>query len=210
MSSITSGTDQISLSSLIVGLIGTIASVLSILYAIKTEKKSITFSWEYLRISTKELYMTMRKKFMPDLIFVPDIKVGIIAHMIESRLSEKISARIPIFVGTLIWKTDDYPLHLKLNDKYIKRETDKWHVHVPKELLSHRTKKILIVSDCALSGEMFFELKKLFKETGFAEDNIKTVSIITTQIARNTYKVPDYYWKITESSEYYFPWGKGR
>jgi hypoxanthine phosphoribosyltransferase len=178
---------------------------------LKLEKEKITLDWEDVEIATTDLSSSIKEKFKPDIIFIPDMKDGTIGHMIKSYLSTE-SFTIPIMVGILVWKNvpekSEIPEFIK--PSYDNCETKKWRAYIPKEIIKYKEKKVLIIDDYVLSGDFAGELRQWFRTNGFEENNIKFASIITTSVANADANAPDFFWKETETLNFYFPWGKGR
>jgi hypothetical protein len=61
-----------------------------------------------------------------------------------------------------------------------------------------------------MSGDTVYNIKKELVARGFDSNNIKTFSLITTNVAEQNHKSPEFYWKKSEVSSFYFPWGKAR
>ena len=209
--------DAFGVVSLIIGIIGVISGVIGIFVSAIYNKKLtilkkelITIDWHDMKNASDEMAMSVRKKnFLPDIIFTPDIKCGAVAHMMESELSKAKAIRIPILVGILVWNDEkSISIPPQTFDKYVK--TDKWTSHIPKELYSNPGKKILIVDDFCKSGDLVQKLREFLINRGIPKANIEVACIIATKIARDTTALPDYYWKETNSSDFYFPWGPGR
>jgi hypothetical protein len=45
---------------------------------------------------------------------------------------------------------------------------------------------------------------------GFAPSAVKTMALVATDVAIRNNKAPDFYWKVTDSPRFYFPWGEAR
>ena len=115
----------------------------------------------------------------------------------------------PILVGTLIWRKhkerNEDPLDLS---GYYLYTTNKWYAYVPEVIFVNKKIKVLIVDDFAMSGDFIYGFKEYLLKNGFNDSNIKTACVITTNVAINNNKAPNYYWKTVDSDDFYFPWGK--
>ena len=90
----------------IIAIIGVIITIFFGRKMSKLEKEKITLEWQDLETAAKDLSLSIKKDFKPDIIFIPDTKDGTIVHMIKSQLSTDLLA-IPTMVGILIWKNED-------------------------------------------------------------------------------------------------------
>jgi hypoxanthine phosphoribosyltransferase len=176
---------------------------------IELQREMITLEWDDLEIATKDLSSKIKKDFKPDIIFIPDTKDGTIVHMIRSQLS----AEIPIIVGTLVWKDtprENPDLLGCFEPFYYMLQTSKWYAFIPKGITEYKDKNVLIIDDFVLTGETCVEIKEWFSGKEFNNDKLKFACFVATKGAIQGSYAPDYYWKAIDSSDFYFPWGKGR
>ena len=178
----------------------------------KREKERKTLTWQDSETASIDLSKEIKRDFTPDIIFTPDIRGGTIANMIKTYLCDE-SSTIPVMVGMLVWR--DAPDSKSSVPNYFEPfyhicETRKWHAYVPKEISHHKDKKILIIDDFVLTGELGSKLKETLIGEGFKKDSIKFAGVIATESAIEGEKPPDYYWKRINHTVFYFPWGEGK
>ncbi len=70
--------------------------------------------------------------------------------------------------------------------------------------------KVIIVDDFCISGDSLATIRNGLKELGFASDNIKTVTAISTQQAIDGANPPDFCWIEVDSGRLNFPCGPGQ
>ena len=199
--------------SFILTIVGTVLSVLSIAYAIittkrnkKQEKNTKTIHWAELLTASKYISKKLKNdSFIPDIILTPGQKGGIFAQLIIDDLD----LEIPILTGFIIPIVDTNYRNISL-EQYIHLKTTKWHIFLPNVISNYKDSKILIVDDFVMSGDFLFTTKNSLDNSGFEMHNIKCSSIVTTKVAISSNKSPDYFWKIVDSDDCYFPWGKAK
>lgn len=192
----------INISSLMIGIIGFV-------YGLFEKKKRHSIQWGDLEVAVKTMILQMKREFVPDILYAPTQKSGIIVELTLPYLQHY----TPTFFGIGIAKRNfsyenAYPKILNA-EVYFHFETTKWHAYVPKSIMAYNDKKILIVDDFAMSGEYLEKLKKcLIDDAGFDFSKIKTLCLATTEVAINDKKAPDYSWKVSDSAVIYLPWGR--
>jgi hypoxanthine phosphoribosyltransferase len=163
-----------------------------------------SLDWTDLKIGAGDLANKIKDKFSPDVIFTPAIRGGIIAFFISDVLPEP----VPIFVGLTQWREN--PQFQGPLDDYDLINTSKWNIHIPHALYRCNQLKLLIVDDLALGGDAMLEMKGHFISKGFNADAVKTMTLVATEVAIQNRKAPDFFWRSTDSPQFFFPWGKAR
>lgn len=189
-----------------------IATLISLIFTIyfgikanKLEKSRKKLEWTDLQASANDLGDLVKKdKFTPDIIFTPGLRGATFTNL----LKQEINKEVPVFVGISIWK--EKAENIQPIPDFIMIETNKWYIFMPNGLLKQNSKKVLIIDDYVMSGDFLEKLKQVLIDNGFDNDNIKTMSIVTTQVAINNHKAPNYHWLITKDDSFYFPWGKAK
>lgn len=187
-------------------IVGPVLSVVGFCLTIKgmrAQKQSNTIDWSQMHSAAKTLCKNI-KKFKPNVIICPGQKGGIFAQLIVDNLELK----IPIYTGFIVSVSDT--IDSSLTENYFNIDTTKWHVFLPLSIKNTINCKVLIVDDYVMSGDFLFKLKKTLIEYGYGDDKVKSCSIVTTNVAKLANKAPDYYWKIVDAEECYFPWGKAK
>lgn len=189
------------------GIVGVVGVLLTVYYENKTrklERLNKSLSWSELQAGTHDLTKQFRGSFQPEVILSPNLRGGILSHLIM----DSYDYHIPVFIGQIFWRKlegeiPSIPDHFQI-------QTGKWMLYIPKSLMEFSDKKLLIVDDFAMSGDTLASVKQVLVENGFDENKIKTVSLVTTKVAIQNSKASDYFWKAAEDDDFYFPWGKAR
>lgn len=195
-------------------IVSTSFSIISFIYAIycsyrlkKKEKEQKSITWEDVNIATKDLVKKIEKEFQPDVIYIPNVKSGLIVHFAKDYFSEY----IPVILGQTILKKQ-YPKSstekIENQDDYLYFETNKWYAYIPKSLLPFKHKNLLIIDDFAMSGDFLEKLVNQLIDNGFAKNKIITSCLATTEVAIANKKSPTFYWKKFSTIDIYMPWGK--
>lgn len=193
------------------GLIGVVTGVFGIIYTWYLNKKSKelekmnrSLSWAELQGGTYDLWKQFKGDYEPEVILAPNLRGGIIGHMIM----DQYDTHIPVFVGLIFWRQNNGEIPPLPNHFEIR--TGKWMLYIPKAIMDFKDKRLLIVDDFAMSGDTLAGVKQTLVDAGFNPDLIKTASLVTTKVAVANNKSADYKWKEAEDNNFYFPWGKAR
>ena len=198
--------DSIVIISNFITIVSIFITVKSIQKKKKNERRLKTINWDELVIAMNKLCKRMKKdKFLPDVIIAPSARGAILAELLLQSLSH--SREIPVYTGiSLIYekpKKVDISGYTKINN------LKNWDIFIPNIAFKvENSKKILIVDDFTIAGTFPEKLKDLFSTKGFDKKNVKTMYTIITDATKNSNREPDYYYKIINTSEYYFPWGE--
>lgn len=190
------------------GLIGAAGVGTSIYYGKKSiflENSRVSIDFEDLTVASSDIANYLKgKKYKPDIIYTPGAKSALLAEL----LSQKFTHEPLVIVGSLEWKDTG------LNEIDIGQskffESSKWKIILPEILFSNTDRKILVVDDIAMSGEGLSAIVNILKTNGFSKENIQTSTLVCTSVAIASKKSPDYYWRKTDGTTFYFPWGKTR
>lgn len=197
--------DALSITFLMLAVVSLGATVYFGIEARRIRRKIKTLEWDDIIIAVRDISRSIKADAEPDVIYSPDQRGGIISYLMKYSLD----AEIPIITGVTLWKDDfpeppDWP-------HYVVTETSKWWILVPNILTKFKNNKIMIVDDFAMSGDALIKIKTILSaQFLFPHNNIKTCAIIVTDIAKKAHKDPSYYWKVVESTDFFFPWGRAR
>lgn len=193
-------------------ILGTGLTVYGVIITRKANRKAKTIDWNQVMIATKSIVKKLKSNnFIPDVIVTPGQKGGIFAQLIMDSLN----VEIPIVTGFFIpnkpsiLRSYSDQLEYYYNHNFFKLETSKWFICLPDTVLGFENKKILIVDDLVMSGDALRSILNKIKDTS-STNSIKSCSLVTTKVAIQTKKNPDYYWNIIDADDCYFPWGKAR
>lgn len=191
----------------LVGIAGTLLGAWGVILAISSSKKNRklkTVTWSDIHSATKFFWKKLKhEKFEPTFIVTPGQKGGIVAQLIKDFYERE----IPIFSGFIESKDKEQVKY----DNYLTLSTTKWHVHIPISLKTCEQKekvKLLIVDDFVMSGDFLYKLRNILLELGYLEQNIYSCALAVTKVSIDANKAPNYYWKVVDDKDFYFPWGK--
>jgi len=194
---------------MVFGIIGISVSLIGIIVTLqKTPSKPFgktNLCWAELgnaasNLATNIVKLKLNKQ---DIIFAIDAKMATIAETARNTLD----IEIPIYVGTSYWISD-------LNDSVINNisssfKTRKWSIYVSNDIFKFKQKKVLVVHDFAMSGDLMTKAKEFLIANGFKENNITTYCLVVTAAALND-RLVDKHWLKIDNTEFHFPWGPAR
>lgn len=204
--------DAISISGLIVGIIGAFFGLVGMVITIwsqillkKEKERNKSFIWDDINPAAKKMIKKAKRGFKADVIYVPSFKSGIIVQLIKDYFDDY----IPVIVGQAIpiKQYDDNCSERIINiDDYYWVETNIWKVLVPKSLIRYKDKNILIIDDLAITGDFLQAITQKLIIEGIDANNIKSACIATTIAAVRDNTEPNFYSKVMEASEVSMPW----
>ena len=170
----------------------------------KKIRDSKTIDWIQIHVGSRYLSKKIVKdKFAPDYILAPGPRSSIIAQEIANNLNEE----LPIFTGFV---SKENLFNNALDNDFVIIQVNQWYLHLPLSVKSLKGKNVLIVQDWILSGESLEHIKKKLLELGYEEERIRCCAIAVTQVPLRRKHRPNYYYKVVDPDECYFPWGKAR
>lgn len=192
---------------IVFGITSVIGAVLTITYgrrSLQLKQQLSRIDWDDIRNAASDLALMISRDFKPDFVFAPDARGGIIAYF----LTEELRSPTPLHIGVSEWVPGRRalpPLH-----GHVAAATNNTLVHIPESILTISKAKVLVVDDCALSGDSIVAIKDVFVSHGFDPSHIRSATVVTTRVALHNNKGPTYYWKIVDGPWFYMPWGKAR
>src|SRR5262249_6036733 len=152
--------------------------------------------WTEVQGGARDLAGQIRRRFLPEVIFVPSPRGAIIAHL----MVETFTRPVPIIAGVFEWLDGSPTLH-RLHDLGFVA-TKKSSVQVPNVLRQCRHQRLLIVDDVVIGGDAMDALRSYIVDLGFDANHVKTATLVATEVAIQNKKAPDFYWKTTESPQF--------
>jgi len=196
--------DLLSIAGVILSVAGGIGTLYFGVEARRLRNRNIRFDWDDVQLGARKLAQSIFKNFSPEIVFCSSGPSALVANLMLT----EIDRYLPVYVGfsQRIDRAD-----LCLTSSYqIEIITTKWKTYLPNEVFLLKDKKVLIIEDCIITGDTIKELLGVFLARGFKRENILVASLIVTDYAINANKGPDtHYYKVTDSSVFYMPWGKG-
>lgn len=167
-------------------------------------KEIRTFSWHDIHTAARSQMRAALKEFHPGIIVTMSGPGAIVANI---AMQEEPDCYLPIFM------IDARHLHapeycVKLSDRYLV-STSRWMYYIPENLFQYKDTRILLFDDCVVTGDTLHMIVNLFIEKGFSKENIRTAALVTTEIALQSAKGPDFYTYVVPDGNFYMPWGRG-
>lgn len=173
----------------------------------KVEKALKAITWDDMQKASEKIARKLIKKYQPAIIYIPNIKSGIMLQFIRNYFKEY----IPVIVGQAISKeyfTEDDRYKIKGLENYWYVDTQKWYAYIPSILLEYKNQNILILDNLSLTGNFLNTITDEIVKHGVSREHIVTACIATTEAAVADQMAPQYYYKtLTDSKTVYMPWG---
>lgn len=200
----------------IFGVLGLILGVLGVVIPIVTSRLVRRFrsrhrpfyDWEAVSSGSRELARKCIRQFGPDAILTLSGPGAVLASlaMVES------GRFLPLYTVIQIEKekngssdpNHDIPMYS------IRDETGKWDLYFPDALCAipdKKKKKITVLDDCALTGDLLSKVRARLTQLGFEDKNILTAVLVCSQVAIRQNKAPNFYVHSERASEFELPWG---
>lgn len=172
----------------------------------KAKKALKSITWNDMQKASAQITRKLIKKNPPAVIYIPNIKSGIMLQFIRNYFKQY----IPVVVGHTITKEDfkqkDCNNIKKLED-YWYVDTQKWYAYIPKILLEYKGQNILILDNVSLTGNFLESVTDELVRQGIPRKNIITACVATTEAAIRDKVAPNYYYRqLTDSKTVYMPW----
>jgi hypoxanthine phosphoribosyltransferase len=171
------------------------------------ERRKFRLTWADIHDGAKELADRAKKAtFVPHLILTPSIRGAAVGGSVVLGFDRQ----IPIFV--CIQQDLNRQAFVKVPANHALITTTKWITFVPEALKLMRSSdccRILIVDDFAMSGTTIEMIRNcLSTQFGFEKNNIRSATIVCTNVLKGTPRAPDFYCFEYPDNNFYFPWGK--
>lgn len=171
------------------------------------EKALKSITWEDMRNASEKIARELIKTYQPAVIYIPNIKSGIMLQFIRNYFKEY----IPVIVGQAVSKeyfSEDAHNKIKGLENYWYVDTQKWHAYIPNILLEYKEQNILILDNLSLTGNFLNIITDELIQHGISREHIATACIATTEAAIADNVAPQYYYKtLKDSKTVYMPWG---
>lgn len=188
----------------IIGLGLSVVGVYLTLSGNKKIKDSKTIDWTQIHVGARYISkMVVKDKFSPDFILAPGPRSSIIGQEIANILNEE----IPVITG---YVSKDSIFEKKIDNDFVVIQANQWYLYLPICIKSLNDKNVLIVQDWIMSGESLVQIKKALFNLEYKEQQIRYCTIAVTQVPLKRKHRPNYYYKLVDPDECYFPWGKAR
>jgi len=183
-------------------ILGTVGTFYFGARSMKLERLKNALTWKEVESGSLDLMKKAEAKFKPDILLMTSGPGAIVASlaMIQTRRF------FPIYTAIL---EDKRSAPFQCQPKgHIKLSTRKWVVHLPEQLRNETHKRILVMDDCVISGDVQTAICEFLEENGFPKKNIFFATLVCSQIAIDTNKAPDLHWYTNPHKDLFFPWGK--
>jgi hypothetical protein len=142
------------------------------------------------------------RDFKPELLLMMSGPGGIVTNLAMVK-----SGRFyPIYTAML--ENKKIPTFSFAPKGYTKISTKKWNIYLPDVIFEESSKRILIIDDCVMSGDVQSTVRNFFSDKGISETNFMFASLVCSKIAQPASKAPEIYGYLNPHGEFYFPWGE--
>lgn len=187
--------------SLLVGIAGLVGTIYFGIKSAKLERKVKRYSWHDVEHGVDFIRKQSFQNFLPDLIITVSIPGRIVADLLAIRSMDI----TPHYAGIPIKKDGSFPLEMRSNERILK--TSKYTVVLPNDIFKDTGKKLLILDSAVVTGDTLQNLISILIDNGFKKENIKSATLIATDLAIKSQKGPDYFCYSVPDTNYYLPWG---
>jgi hypoxanthine phosphoribosyltransferase len=159
------------------------------------------FDWPRFRNAAADLGRAVRRSgFAPDYLIAASDRGAIIANLVMLELRR----RVPVITLAYLFRSDETPVDIP---GFATLRLSKNTAFLPEKIGGLRDHHVLIVDDLAMSGEALAIIRRALQSKGFAPDNIRTATIVTTKVANAGNKGPDFFAHEVSDTAFNFPWG---
>lgn len=184
-----------------IGVAGTVGTFYFGLKSFRLERARNSFTWDDVETGALDILKRAEKDFRPHILLMVSGPGGIVTSLAMVR-----SGRYyPVYTAMLEDKRG--PLFPSKPAGYTEVSTQKWNIYLPNILSGENEKRVLIIDDCVMSGDLQAAVRRFLLDHGFAKQNIFFATLICSKIAMQSNKAPDIYWYLNPHGEFYFPWG---
>jgi hypoxanthine phosphoribosyltransferase len=203
------------------GGIGVVIGIFGVSYSIYTNRQSKEIDQlnKKLELQLKTIGFDDIKNFSeyviakignwhPDVIYAPDLRGAFVAFI----LSQEMRRSIPVLHGVIVTKSavpvDTLKSDYNPDNRYLEFSTKKYHVLMDSQLTKYKDKKVLIVDEIVITGEVMERIRQELLARGFTDENVKTCSVVACSVAAKNDQAPDLNWRQVENADIVFPWGR--
>jgi hypothetical protein len=168
----------------------------------RLERIRNSLDWKEVECGSLHLLKKAEGVFRPDILLMTSGPGAIIASlaMIQARRF------FPVYTAILEDKRSE---SFQCKPKgHIKLSTRKWVIYLPEQLCDETDKRIMIIDDCVISGDVQTAICEFLEHKGFPKNNIFFATLVCSQIAIESNKAPNLYWYVNPHKDLFFPWGR--
>jgi len=161
-----------------------------------------SLTWKDIESGSLFLLREAEKRFRPEVLLTTSGPGAIVANLAMSQARRF----YPIYT---IMLEDKRSGAFKLKPKgHVELSTHKWLIHLPEQLCQEVNKRVLIMDDCVMSGDVQAAICGFLETKGFPRKNIFFATLVCSQIASETKKAPNLHWHLNPHKDLFFPWGR--
>ena len=186
----------------ILTVLGTIGTFYFGYKSVRLERMKNSLTWREVESGALHLLKKAEATFKPDILLMLSGPGAIITSlgMIQARRF------YPVYTAML---EDKRGTLFQCKPKgHIEIATRKWIIHLPEQLFAETDKRIMIIDDCVISGDVQTSMCDFLEKKGFPKENIFFATLVCSQIAIEANKAPDLYWYLNPHKDLFFPWGR--
>lgn len=186
----------------VLSVLGTVGTFYFGARSMRLERLKNSLTWKEVETGSLDLLRKAEATFKPDILLMTSGPGAIVASlaMIQARRF------FPIYTAIL---EDKRSALFQCKPKgHIQLFTRKWVIHLPEQLCKEAAKRIMIIDDCVISGDVQTAVCEFLEKNGFPKKNIFFATLVCSQIAIDTNKAPDLHWYTNPHKDLFFPWGR--
>jgi hypoxanthine phosphoribosyltransferase len=185
----------------VIGILGTVGTFYFGIESLRLKWARNSITWKEIERGTADIFKKADKDFQPEILLTMSGPGAIITSlaMIQS------GRFLPVYTIILEDKTG-----YSFKDKpkgYIPISTHKWNLYVPEQILNETSKRVMVIDDCVMTGDIKAVVCEFLEDHHFPKENIFFAVLVCSQIAVTTSKAPHLHWRLSHG-DFYFPWGK--
>lgn len=186
----------------IISVLGTLGTFYFGFKSVRLDRAKRSFEWKDIKNGAIDVLKAAEKTFHPDCLLMMSGPGAIVASiaMVET------GRAIPAYLAMLEDRRG--PLFKFKPYGHTVISTKKWNIYIPDQLLNEKDKRVMIIDDCVLSGDLQTTVCRFLEENDFPRQNIFLTAVVCSRIAIEANKSPDLYWYLNPHADFYFPWGR--
>jgi hypothetical protein len=189
--------------SLLIGVLGIIVAFYFGIKSLRLSREKRTFSWHEVERGATYLLRKAEEVFHPQIIMMISIESAIITGIAMT----KFPRLLPTYLVMLENKTGRKFDPTVIPKDHSPIETSKWNIYIPNQVCKEHDKRILIIDDRVLTGNIQREMRKFLESKGFKKENIMFISLVCASTAITSNNAPDLYYYKNPYEEFDFPYG---
>lgn len=195
--------DLFNIISLVIGALGIFVGVYFGIENRRLSRERRTFSWQDVERGASYLLRRAEEVFKPDIVVMVSIEGAILAGIAMTRFTRL----MPTYLAMLENKTGRrFEPGVTPKDHSVV-STEKWNVYIPNQICKEHDRRVLLIDDRVITGNIQREIRIFLEGNGFKRENIFFASLVCASTAIISNNAPDLYYFKNPHEEFYFPYG---